>query len=587
MMKRTHTCGQLRLADSGAEVSLSGWVRRRRDHGGVIFIDLCDREGLTQIVFNPSASPASHERAQSLRSEFVVAVKGAVRPRPEGTANPKLPTGEIEVLASDLEVLNPSRTPPFAIEDEEELQEDVRLAHRYLDLRRPKMLANLKLRHQATRAIREILSARGFWEVETPLLTKSTPEGARDYLVPARLHPGKFYALPQSPQLFKQMLMVAGVDRYYQIARCLRDEDLRADRQPEFTQVDLEMSFVEEEDVIAVTDELVARVFAEVLKVEIPRPFRRMTYAEAMLRYGTDKPDTRFGLEIGELTEIFAESPFSVFKQVKESGGAIRGLAVPKGASLSLKDLQELVAFAQGCGAGGLVWILLREDGTFKSPIQKLLSAPELAALQEKLACGKGDLILIVADRPAVAAEVLGRLRLQVARALKLIPSGVFSLLWVVEFPLFQMNEEEGRLEAVHHPFTSPRPDDLPLLETNPAKVRSRAYDLVLNGVELGGGSIRIHREEVQEKIFALMKIAPEQARSRFGFLLDALRSGAPPHGGIALGLDRWLMLMLGLDSIRDVIAFPKTQRAICLATDSPSAVSERQLKDLHIKISG
>lgn len=586
MMKRTHNCGQLRPADSGAEVSLSGWVRRRRDHGGVIFIDLCDREGLTQIVFNPSASPASHERAQSLRSEFVVAVKGTVRPRPEGTANPKLPTGEIEVLASGLEVLNPSRTPPFAIEDEEELQEDVRLAHRYLDLRRPKMLANLKLRHQATRAIREILSARGFWEVETPLLTKSTPEGARDYLVPARLHPGKFYALPQSPQLFKQMLMVAGVDRYYQIARCLRDEDLRADRQPEFTQVDLEMSFVEEEDVIAVTDELVARVFAEVLKVEIPRPFRRMTYAEAMLRYGSDKPDTRFGLEIGELTEIFAESPFSVFKQMKENGGAIRGLAVPKGASLSLKALQELVAFAQGCGAGGLVWILLREDGTFKSPIQKLLSASELAALQKKLACGNGDLILIVADRPSVAAEVLGRLRLQVARDLKLIPSGVFSLLWVVEFPLFQMNEEEKRLEAVHHPFTSPRPEDVPLLDTDPSRVRARAYDLVLNGVELGGGSIRIHREEVQEKIFALMKITPEQARSRFGFLLDALRGGAPPHGGIALGLDRWLMLMLGLDSIRDVIAFPKTQRAICLTTDSPAAVSERQLKDLHIKIS-
>jgi aspartyl-tRNA synthetase len=585
-MKRTHTCGQLRLADSGTEVVLSGWVRRRRDHGGVIFIDLCDREGITQIVFNPEASPSSHEKAQTLRSEFVVTAQGKVRPRPEGTANIKLPTGEIEVLAGEIEVLNVSRTPPFAIEDEEELQEDVRLTHRYLDLRRPKMLANLKLRHQATRAIREILSEQGFWEVETPLLTKSTPEGARDYLVPARLHPGKFYALPQSPQLFKQMLMVSGVDRYFQIARCLRDEDLRADRQPEFTQVDLEMSFVEEEDIMGVTDDLVARVFAEVMKVSIPRPFPRMAYAEAMLRYGTDKPDTRFGLPISDLTPIFALSPFSVFKQMKELGGTIRGLAVPKGAALSLKQLEELVAFAQGAGAGGLVWILLREDGTFKSPIQKLLSAPEISALQETLSCGPGDLILVVADRPAVAADVLGRLRLKVARDLKLIPRNAFNLLWVVEFPLFQLNEEEKRLEAVHHPFTSPRPEDVPLLDTDPGRVRSRAYDLVLNGVELGGGSIRIHRGEVQEKIFALMKITPEQARDRFGFLLDALRCGAPPHGGIALGLDRWLMLMLGLDSIRDVIAFPKTQRAICLTTDSPSAVSERQIKDLHIKIS-
>ncbi|MCX6348509.1 MAG: aspartate--tRNA ligase [Candidatus Aureabacteria bacterium] len=585
-MKRTHTCGQLRLSDSGHEVVLSGWVRRRRDHGGVIFIDLCDREGITQVVFNPEASPAAHRDAQALRSEFVVTVPGKVRPRPEGTANPKLPTGEIEILAREIEVLNPSRTPPFAIEDAEELQEDVRLQYRYLDLRRPKMLTNLKLRHEVTRKIREMLNGKGFWEIETPLLTKSTPEGARDYLVPSRVHPGKFYALPQSPQLFKQMLMVAGVDRYFQIARCLRDEDLRSDRQPEFTQVDLEMSFVDEGDVMGVIDDLVARVFEDVLNVRLPLPIARMPYPEAMLRYGADKPDTRFGLLIHDLGEVFSASPFSVFKQMRETGGTIRGFSVPKGAALSLKQLEELIAFSQQAGAGGLVWILFKEDGLFKSPIQRLLTQTEIAGLQQTLGAGPGDCVFIVADRADVAADVLGRLRLKVARDLNLVPKGVFNLLWVVEFPLLQFNQEEGRFEAVHHPFTSPMAEDLLLLESDPGKARARAYDLVLNGVELGGGSIRIHREEMQEKIFALLKISPEQARERFGFLLDALRHGAPPHGGIALGLDRMLMLMLGLDSIRDVIAFPKTQRAICLTTDSPAKVSERQVKELHIKIS-
>jgi len=583
--KRTHMCGELRLSDQGREVVLSGWVRRRRDHGGVIFIDLSDREGLTQVVFNPQTEAEAHAAASSLRGEFVVAVKGSVRPRPAGTENPDLPTGEIEVAASGLQVLNPSQPPPFSLEDDGDVQEEVRLSHRYLDLRRPRMLANLKFRHEVTQAVRAYLAGLGFWEVETPLLTKSTPEGARDYLVPSRVHPGQFYALPQSPQLFKQMLMVSGVDKYFQIARCLRDEDLRADRQPEHTQIDCEMSFVVPEDIYRVIEGLVAEVFSRVLGKEIKIPFRRMPYSEAMLRYGSDKPDLRFGLEIRDLSEVFRETEFGVFRQSLDSGGVIRALAVPGGASFSLKTMDELTAYAQSCGAGGLLWILLREDGSFKSPMKKFLDQEVLARVTRELSCGPGDCVLMVADRAKTAAETTGRLRLKLAHDLKLVPKGVFEFLWVVDFPLLEFDEEAGRFTAVHHPFTSPSWADLELLETDPGKVRALAYDLVLNGTEMGGGSIRIHRREVQEKMFGLLGISPEEARARFGFLLDALQYGAPPHGGIALGLDRMLMLMGGLDSIRDVITFPKTQRAICLTTGSPSPVSPEQLQELHIEL--
>ncbi len=583
--KRSHLCGDLRLSDSSNRVTLSGWVRRRRDHGGVIFIDLCDRTGLTQVVFSPEAGSDAHRAAQELRSEFVVAVRGEVRPRPEGTVNPKIPTGEIELFADGLQIINPSLTPPFPIEDEEELQEEVRLRYRYLDLRRPSMLNNLRLRHRVTARTRQYLDGEGFWEIETPLLTRSTPEGARDYLVPSRVHPGKFYALPQSPQLFKQMLMVSGVDKYFQIARCLRDEDLRADRQPEHTQIDLEMSFVEPEDIFRVVEGLVGTLFGEFRGVEMERPLKRMTYAEAMLKYGSDKPDLRFGLEIREAGEIFAGSGFRVFRETLDSGGAVRGLAVPGGASLSLKQLDELTEFCRRAGAGGLLWILFREGGGLKSPIKKFLSEGELNRLRETFSCSEGDCLMLVADRPEKAAEVIGRLRLKLAADLGLVPKDRYEFLWVVDFPLFGYNPEEKRFEAVHHPFTSPHPEDLELLETDPGKVRSRAYDLVLNGTELGGGSIRIHREQVQKQVFSLLNIGPEEAESRFGFLLEALRHGAPPHGGIALGLDRLLMLMGGLSSIRDVITFPKTQKAICLTTGSPSEVDPRQLKDLHIAL--
>ena len=583
--KRDHMCGELRLSDEGSRAVLSGWVRRRRDHGGVIFIDLCDREGATQVVFSPEIDQAAHQSAEGLRSEYVIAVRGLVRPRPEGTVNSKLPTGEIEVAADSLQIINASLTPPFPIEDEEDLQEEIRLRYRYLDLRRPAMLKNLQLRHRVTGRVREILTDKGFWEIETPILTKSTPEGARDYLVPSRVHPGKFYALPQSPQLFKQMLMVAGVDKYFQIARCLRDEDLRADRQPEHTQIDMEMSFVSPEDIFLIVEDMIRKIFSEFVGIEVKLPILRMPYPDAMLKYGSDKPDLRFGLEIQELNEIFSGSEFRVFKQVLEDNGVIRGFAVPGGARLSLKQLDDLTGFSQEAGAGGLLWILFKDDGSLKSPMKKFLPEETLDLIREKLSCGTGDCVMMIADKPEVAAEVLGRLRLKLAREFDLIPKESFKFLWVVDFPLLGYNEEEERFDAVHHPFTSPFPEDIPLLDTDPGRVRSRAYDLVLNGTELGGGSIRIHQQSVQEKMFGLLNISLEEARSRFGFLLDALQYGAPPHGGIALGLDRFLMLMGGLESIRDVITFPKTQKAICLTTASPSEVSPRQLKDLHIEL--
>ncbi len=585
--RRTHSCGELTSGALGEKVVLAGWARRVRDHGGVIFIDLADRDGVTQVVINPEAGPEVCRLAEKVRSEYVIEVRGEVRGRPEGTVNPRLPTGEIEVACDQLEILNPSLTPPFPISDDEDIQEETRLAYRYLDLRRPRMLRSLQLRHRVSQEVRRFLSGEGFWEVETPLLTKSTPEGARDYLVPSRIHPGRFYALPQSPQLFKQMLMVSGVDKYFQLARCLRDEDLRADRQPEHTQIDIEMSFVEADDIFLLVEGLVKEVFGRVFGIEVPTPFSRMTHREAIGRFGSDKPDTRFGLELNDVTDIFAGCGADFIRQALEGGEIVRALAVPGGSALSQSRLEALVEFCREHGAGGLIWIVFREDGTIKSPLRKQLTGETLDRLRRQLGCGPGDLALAVVGDEETASEVMGRLRLKIGRDLEMIPGDVFNFLWVHDFPLLVFDEELGRYAAVHHPFTSPKPEDIPLLDSDPLKARARAYDLVLNGTELGGGSVRIHRREIQEKMFSLLGIGPEQAQARFGFLLDALRYGAPPHGGIALGLDRLLMLAAGLESIRDVITFPKTQKAVCLTTGSPSEVSEEQLRELHIRLRG
>ncbi len=579
--KRTHHCNALRAEDVGKEVVLMGWVLRRRDHGGVIFIDLRDREGLTQVVFEPEVSKEVHAHAHKLRAEYCIAVKGRVRRRPEGMENPKIDTGEIEVEAHALKILNTSKTPPWPLDEEVEVSEVHRLRYRYLDLRRPEMMASLRFRHQVAQVARRFLDEKGFFEVETPFLTKSTPEGARDYLVPSRLYPGKFYALPQSPQLFKQILMVAGVDRYYQIVRCFRDEDLRADRQPEFTQLDLEMSFISEEDIMGLLEELMARVFRETLGLEITTPFPRLSYQEAMDRFGTDRPDLRFGLELVTLTDIFRQTKFKVFAQVIEKGGLIKGLCVPH--DFSRKELDDLTKFANELGAKGLAWIKVRSGQELQSPIVKFFSKEEVKGLLEALKPEKGSTIFFVADQPTIVYQVLSELRVVLARRLGLIPQGEFAFCWVVDFPLVEWDEDEGRYVAMHHPFTSPKEEDLDLLETAPEKVRSRAYDMVLNGIEVGGGSIRIHRPDIQQRVFALLKIGPEEAREKFGFLLEALEYGAPPHGGFAFGFDRLVMLMAGKKSIREVIAFPKTQRAQCLLTGAPAPVSMTQLSELHL----
>jgi aspartyl-tRNA synthetase len=584
-MTRTHCCGELTAANIGAEVTLCGWVRRNRDHGGLIFLDLWDRSGLVQVVFDPEEARDAHAVAGECRSEFVVAVRGTVRRRPEGTENPKLPTGEVEVAARAIEVLNAAKTPPFPIADDVRTDESVRLQYRFLDLRRPEMQRKLELRHRVVKATRDFLSAEGFWEVETPMLIKSTPEGARDYVVPSRLYPGKFFALPQSPQLFKQLLMVSGVERYFQIARCFRDEDARADRQPEFTQIDLEMSFVTQEMVFDVTERMMAHLFRVGLGVELARPFPRLSYAEAIARFGSDKPDTRFGMELVDLSEAFQGSEFKVFQNALASGGQIKAITAPGAGGYSRKEIDDLTQLAVRFGAKGLVSIVVEEGGAVRSSISKFLSPEETRQILTLTGAKPGDLILAVADRPAVVAEALNRLRLHLGERLELIDRKAWNFLWVVDFPLFERDEETGALKAMHHIFSAPRWDQLPLLDSDPLAVTGQLYDLVLNGSELGSGSIRCHRRDVQEKLFALIGLPQEEARRRFGFLLDAFEYGTPPHGGCAWGVDRLIALMAGEENIREVIAFPKTASFIDLMLDAPAEIDAAQVRELHLQI--
>ncbi len=583
-MKRSLLCGELRDSHIGQEVTLMGWVQRRRDHGGLIFIDLRDRSGRVQIVFNPEVEPEVFAKAEMVRNEYVIAIHGVVKARPEGTINPNLATGMVDVYADSLRILNTAKTPPFYIEDNVQVDELVRLKYRYLDLRRPEMKKNLEMRHKTTMAMRRYLDNQGFWEVETPMLQKSTPEGARDYLVPSRIYPGQFFALPQSPQLFKQILMVSGVDKYFQIARCFRDEDLRADRQPEFTQLDMEMSFVEADDVMRIAEGVIIHVVNEVTGRNIQGPFPRMTWKEAMNRFGSDKPDLRFGMEIVDIADIAKESDFKVFASVAASGGWVRGINAKGCAHYSRKELDDLTKYAAIYGAKGLAYIQVEADGSLKSPIAKFFTEAQLGAIAERMQAQPGDLLLFVAASFAVAADSLGHLRQEIARRENLIDPDEFNFLWVTEFPLFEYDEEEKRWTAVHHPFTSPMDEDIPFLESDPGRVRAKAYDMVLNGTELGGGSIRIHQRSVQKLMFKLLGLSEEESNLKFGFLLDAFEYGTPPHGGIAFGLDRMVMIMAGRDSIRDVIAFPKTQSSSCLMTQAPCEVDPKQLKELHIK---
>ncbi|HVJ50455.1 aspartate--tRNA ligase [Desulfitobacterium sp.] len=573
--------GKLRTNNDGETVRLLGWVQRRRDHGGVIFVDLRDRSGLVQVVFNPEL--LNFTTAERLRSEFVVSILGRVRLRPDGATNPNLPTGEIEVVAEQLEILNTAKTPPFYIQDDVDVDETIRLRYRYLDLRRPEMQSVLKTRHKVTQIMRNYFDSCGFYEIETPMLTKSTPEGARDYLVPSRVHPGEFYALPQSPQIFKQLLMVSGMEKYFQIVRCFRDEDLRADRQPEFTQLDVEMSFVEIEDILPMMEELIARIFTEFTGKDIPRPFVRLTYKEAMERFGSDKPDMRFGMEFVDVAELVAASNFKVFTDTLAKGGRVKGICAKGCAGMPRRELDGLVQYVHQFGAKGLAYIVLGEEGV-KSPITKFFTEEQLNQLIAQMRGETGDILFFIADQASVVADALGHLRLELGKRLELIPEGALNFLWVTEFPLLEWNDEEKRFVAIHHPFTSPMDEDIPLLKTEPGKARAKAYDVVLNGIELGGGSIRIHRREVQEQMFELLGFTPEDANAQFGFLMEAFEYGTPPHGGIALGLDRLIMLLTGKETIRDVIAFPKTQSAADLMSQAPSPVAEKQLKELHIK---
>ena len=582
-MKRTHTCIELRDSHIGQDVVLMGWVQHRRDHGGVIFVDLRDREGITQVVFDPSFSGAVHEKAQEIRSEYVLGIKGKVSARPADMVNARMTTGAIEILVEELRIFSRAQTPAFQIEDRVDASETIRLQYRYLDLRRTQLKNNILARHKTTMTIRNYLDTTGFVDIETPFLTKSTPEGARDYLVPSRVNQGNFYALPQSPQLFKQLLMIAGFDRYYQIVRCFRDEDLRADRQPEFTQIDLELSFVDEHKVMEIAEGLVKAIFKNVLDVDFPEPFPSMTWAEAMERFGIDRPDLRFGLELKNVSDIVANADFKVFASVVKNGGLVKAINAKGCADFTRRQIDELTEFAAVYRAKGLAWIKIKED-QWQSPIAKFFSDDEKDALKQRLDLEPGDIVFFVADQPKVTNEALGQLRNELGRRLGLIDNNEFKFTWVTHFPMFEYDETGKRYQALHHPFTAPMESDLDKLETSPLEVNSRAYDLVLNGIEIGGGSIRIHDSELQERVLKCLGIGEEEAKEKFGFLLEALTFGAPPHGGLAFGLDRLMMLICREDSIRNVIAFPKTQKATCLMTQAPSKAALAQLQELAIK---
>lgn len=584
-MHRSCGCGRVTEKDCGKELTLTGWVNTRRDHGGLIFIDLRDRSGIVQVVMSPQYGEDAFHKAEDVRSEYVLAIRGIVRERSPETVNPKMQTGKIEVVVSEMRVLNKAKTPPFYVEDGIDVDETVRLKHRYIDLRRPEMQRNLIMRHKIVHEMRQFLDAHDFLEVETPILTKSTPEGARDYLVPSRVNPGKFYALPQSPQLFKQLLMVSGLERYFQIARCFRDEDLRADRQPEFTQLDIELSFEDQDFILDLMEHMMQRIFKNVLNVDIQIPFKRITWDDAMNLYGSDKPDLRFDMHFYDISDLLRDTGFKVFRNVLDNGGIVKAITVKGDAAIPRRELDGLVDYVGNYGAKGLAWIGLNKDGSLKCQITKFLGEDKIREIGKFCEAENGDLILIIADKPKVVAQALGELRLEMARRMNLIDENEFCFRWVTDFPMFEYSEEDKRWVAEHHPFTAPRDEDVQYLLTDPSKVYAKAYDMVLNGVEAGGGSLRIYQEELQEKVFKAIGITHEEAQEKFGFLLDAFRYGAPPHAGIALGLDRLVMLMLRLGSIRDVIAFPKTQSAIDQMTQAPSEVVDMQLKELHIRV--